>query len=389
MKQFKVRPAVSQHEKWAIDLRRQIHEYPEPAYQEFKTSALAKEILEQLGFKVCSDLGQTGLATIWDSGRPGPTVAIRAEMDALHVTEPDGLSFASKNPGMMHACGHDLHLALVLTVARLITKGALHDNICGRVMIICQPAEEGGAGAQAMLKDGLFNKVAKPDFIFSCHNEPLIPFAKVDISLGPAMAGTVDFRHLVHGKGGHAAMPWASANPLPVAANLISALSNFKCPDDSLLTMTMAQGSTRTNVIPPSALFGGTLRYYSKQSCDLIINFAENEFAKITTQSDFKIEANWHYGYPPTINNKEVAARCTQIFKNFLGDEMVYAGKPSFGGEDFSYFLEEIPGAIFFLGFGKKGDAPLHSPDYMLDENIVPIALELWLRLIENFCQKI
>jgi amidohydrolase len=380
-----VRPAIQRLLPFLIDLRRALHQCPEIMYKEYETSALARRTLEEAGLTVLDGLGETGLAAVWDSGQPGPTVAIRADMDGLNVTEPEGSPFRSKNPGMMHACGHDFHLALLLGLARLIHAGGLAP-LRGRVMFICQPAEEHGAGAAAMLRDGLYEKTARPDMIFAAHAEPMRLPGRLIINPGPIMAGVVDIHIQIHGRGGHAGTPDSAINPLPAMARLISGISSYKPPAGALITLATAHCGERTNVIAPDGAISGTLRYYSRESRQTIQDYVARRCREVAEESKTRIEWQWVDGYPPTINNPEAAALAQEVADSLLAPGAAGPETPSYGGEDFSFFLEKTPGAFLFLGTGGApgGNYPLHSPNFSINEEAIPIGLEFWARLLEK-----
>ncbi len=380
-----VRSEISALTPWLVDLRRSLHRCPEPMFQEERTSALARETLIGTGFRVFDGFGRTGLAALWDTGRPGPTVAFRADMDGLEVTEPEGLPFASERPGFMHACGHDFHLALLLGLARLVAEGGLKGPLAGRLMFIAQPAEEGGGGAAAMLKDGLFDAVARPDFIFAAHADPCRPPGKMAVNPGAVMAGVLDFELVVHGRGGHAGTPRLAENPLPWVARLITALDGFDRPAGGLLTVTMVRGGQRTNVIPPEATCAGTARWHSPAARAAIIGAVDRLRSEAAASGRVSVDLSWRDGYPPTINDPRLAAEVRALAETWLGPDRVRSESPSFGAEDFSFFLREVPGVFLFFGTGGPGcDAPLHSPHFRINETALPLGLEFWARLAEK-----
>ena len=379
-----IRDAIVELTPWLIKVRRELHRVPEVMYKEYNTSGLVNSILSRNGYSIYEGFGKTGLAALWDSGRPGPTAAFRADMDGLEITEPDGCPFASANKGVMHACGHDLHMTLLLGLARLAAEGGL-DLPGGRLMFIAQPAEEGGGGAAAMLRDGLFEKVARPDLIFASHADPLRPPGHLMVNSGPIMAGVLDFIITVSGRGGHAGTPKSALNPLPWLARLIADFADFTPPDDALITVTMVRGGERTNVIPPEASFSGTLRWHSPAGKAKVVDFVNLKCAEAEKIGRVKVELKWVDGYPPTVNHPGAAALVRQVGEGLFAPGLTRSEKPSFGGEDFAYFLEKVPGAYFYLGTGGPGfDAPLHSPNFRINEEALPLSLEFWARLAEK-----
>lgn len=379
-----IRNEIADLTPWLISLRRELHRIPEVMYKEYNTAGLVHSILSWSGYSVREGFGQTGLAALWDSGRPGPTVAFRADMDGLEITEPNGCHFGSENKGVMHACGHDLHLTLLLGLARLAAEGGL--NLPGgRLMFIAQPAEEGGGGAAAMLRDGLFEKVARPDLIFASHADPLRQPGRLMVNPGAIMAGVLDFTITISGRGGHAGTPGSALNPLPWLARLIAEFADFTPPDDALITVTMVRGGERTNVIPPEASFSGTMRWHSPAGKAEVLDFVNQKCAEAERIGQVKVRLEWLDGYPPTVNDPRAATIVKRVGEELFGPGLTKSEKPSFGGEDFAYFLEKVPGAYFYLGTGGLGfDAPLHSPHFKINEEALPLSLELWARLAEK-----
>ena len=382
----KIRPAVAELGPWLVDLRRRLHQCPEPGYGEVKTAALIRAELAALGYDSLGPFGRTGLTAIFDSGRAGATAAFRADMDGLEITEPGAGPWASQNPGFMHACGHDFNMALMLGLARLAALGGLSPALGGRLMFIFQPAEEGGGGAEAMLADGLFTAGSRPDFIFAGHAEPRRPPGRLIINSGPIMAGVLDFHITITGRGGHAGMPHSAVNPLPALGRLATALTGYAPPDGALLALTIVRGGERTNVIPPEAYLAGTARWHTDAARQALKSFVEQTCAGESGRGGLAVELAWRDGYPPTINDPEAAARVREVGQGLLAPGMVTAEKPSFGGEDFSFFLEQVPGVFLFLGTGGPGcNAPLHSPEFQINEEALPLGLEFWARVAEEF----
>lgn len=383
-----VRSEIRALTPWLTDLRRQLHRCPELAYQEERTASLARTVLASAGLAVRDGLARTGLAAIWETGRPGPTAAFRADMDGLNITESEGPFFVSERPGFMHACGHDFHLALLLGLARLAAEGGLKAR-GGRLMFIAQPAEEGGGGAAAMLADGLFETVARPDCIFAGHADPSRPPGRLAVvDAEPVMAGVLDFEITVSGRGGHAGDPRSAENPHPWVARLVTALDEFTPPAGGLITVTMVRGGERSNVIPEEASCAGTARWRSPAARAAIEGFVEKLCLDMAGESRVRIRPRWHEGYPPTINDPRLAGVVRAVAADWLGSEALGSAPSSFGGEDFSYFLEKVPGVFILLGTGGPGcDAPLHSPRFRLNEEALPIWLELWARLAERMLE--
>lgn len=369
---------------WIIETRRQIHANPELKYEEYQTSALAENTFRKLGFELKTGLATTGVAAIWDSGRPGPVIGLRADMDALVINEITNLEFASRKPGLMHACGHDAHMAMLLGTARALAKSGHKWPIRGQVLFICQPAEEGGFGARQMLDDGLYQWCA-PQAVFAAHVDPDRPVGSIIISRGlTAMAGAIDFNIKIIGRGGHAAMPELSDNPLVGIAAVLEALFNAPQPAEAVFTPTVIRTSVRTNTIPNEAEVAGTLRYLSpegRKKAQAILEQAAGQGGAGPLKSFLQLEL----GPPPVLNNPAMANLVRQTATTFLGPNNVIAGEPAFSSEDLAYFLNVTPGALFWLGAADEegSHSPLHSPTFILDERALPLGVEFWLRLVE------
>ena len=381
----KIKDIVPEMTEW----RRQIHEKPEIAYQEKVTSKFIANKLKDFGIEVIEEFGKTGVVGIIqgkENKGQEKSIAIRADMDALPMTEKTNLSYSSKNEGAMHACGHDGHSTMLLGAAKYLSETK---NFYGKVYCVFQPAEEGGnAGAKAMINDGLFKKF-KIDSVWGIHNWPGIPVGEAVIHEGFAMAGGDIIVIEVKGKGGHAAQPQYANDPMVAAGLTITALQSlisrqldpFK---SAVLSITKIEGGSAFNVIPDTVTIGGTLRSTDQKNRNEMLDKIKKVASNTCAISNCELNIEIRPGYPPTINNKECAKLASKIFKKTFGDNSINLKEtPTMGSEDFSYMLEEKPGAYIWLGAGANSEK-LHSPFYDFNDELLPIGAQYWTDLAEN-----
>ena len=371
-----------------IEWRHSIHEKPEVAYQEKDTSDFISKKLNEFGIEVHQGIGKTGIVGIikGKNSNSKKTIGIRADMDALPMTEKTNLPYASKNEGSMHACGHDGHSTMLLGAAKYLAETR---NFHGTVYCIFQPAEEGGnAGAKAMINDGLFKKF-KIDTVWGIHNWPGIPLGQAVIHEGFAMAGGDIIIFTIEGKGGHAAQPQYSNDPMVAAGLTITALQSlisrqldpFK---NAVLSLTKIEGGSAFNVIPDTVTIGGTLRSTNTIIRDDMLKKIKKVALSACAISNCKVNIEIRPGYPSTINDKKSAKLASEIFKNTFGEASINVKEtPTMGSEDFSYMLEEKPGAYIWLGAGEDAEK-LHSAYYDFNDALLPIGAEYWANLAET-----
>ncbi len=363
-----------------IDIRQKIHQNPELMYDVFDTAELVNQTLISLGYQTITGIAQTGLTAILDSGKPGPTVALRADMDALPLTEMNDLPYKSKNEGKMHACGHDGHTATLLAAADLLRNRT--SEFSGKIKFIFQPAEEGGAGAKAMIDDGVLEGI---EAIFGYHNMPYQNH-QILTKAGTLMASADQFKITLKGPGGHAAFPHLTQDPIYASAQIIQALqgiaSRLTNPSESVVvTIAKINAGTNFNVIPDTAVMEGTIRAGDPETRKL----AEQQLYKICEQlaqlNNLECKVDFYPGYPPTINHKHEAKLVLETARLFFPEEQVKDINiiPTMGAEDFSYFLEEIPGCYFFVGNGE--DKCLHSSTYNYNDDILPTATKMMMEV--------
>ena len=370
--------------KW----RHSIHSKPEIAYQEKDTSDFISKKLSEFGIEVHKGIGKTGVVGIikGKNSNSERAIGIRADMDALPMTEKTNLPYTSKNEGAMHACGHDGHSTMLLGAAKYLAETR---NFCGTVYCIFQPAEEGGnAGAKAMINDGLFKKF-KIDTVWGIHNWPGIPLGQAVIHEGFAMAGGDIIVFTIEGKGGHAAQPQYSNDPMIAAGFTITALQSlisrqldpFK---NAVLSLTKIEGGSAFNVIPDTVTIGGTLRSTNEHIRNDMLKKIKKVALNACEISNCKVNIEIRPGYPSTINDEKSAKLATEIFKNTFGDSFINIEEtPTMGSEDFSYMLKEKPGAYIWLGAGEDAEK-LHSAHYDFNDALLPIGAEYWANLAET-----
>ena len=379
-------------------LRRDIHAHPELCYEEQRTAELVARQLAAWGIAVHRGLGQTGVVgTIVgrDGGASGRAVGLRADMDALPMHESNTFAHASQHPGKMHACGHDGHTAMLLAAAQYLAQ---HRDFDGTVQLIFQPAEEGGAGARAMIEDGLFEQFPV-EAVFGMHNWPGMPAGSMAVSPGPVMASSNEFKITIHGKGGHAAMPSNCIDPVPIACQMVQAFQtiitrNKKPIDAGVISVTMVHTGEATNVVPDHCELQGTVRTFSTEVLDLIERrmrqVAEHTCAAHEATCTFEFERN----YPPTINTPAEAAFARQVMVDIVGEAQVLAQEPTMGAEDFAFMLQARPGAYCFIANGDGGHrdlghgggpCTLHNPSYDFNDDLIPLGATYWVRLAEEW----
>ncbi|KQT53922.1 MULTISPECIES: M20 aminoacylase family protein [unclassified Aureimonas] len=371
----------------AVLWRHHLHERPELLYEVEETAAFVAERLRSFGCDtVETEIGRTGVvATI--RGRRGTSerrIALRADMDALPIKEETGLPYASQRPGAMHACGHDGHTAMLLGAARTLAETRDFD---GTVILVFQPAEEGGAGARAMIEDGLVTRF-RPDAFYGLHNIPGIALGTFAVRPGPIMAATDEFRVAITGRGGHAAIPHRTADPILAGAALVQGLQQIVSRNTDplaslVVSVTQFHAGFAHNVIPDDAIVSGTVRSLSDETRTAAEARIRAIAAGIALAHDCALEVEYQRNYPVTVNDPTAATFCGDIAAGLVGEEAIdRAVDPLMGGEDFSYMLEQRPGAFAFIGNGPS--ANLHHALYDFDDRAIPYGIAYWVALTEK-----
>ncbi|WP_370261535.1 M20 aminoacylase family protein [Limnobacter sp.] len=395
MKQAAVNP--QKIEQW-VNTRRDIHAHPELRYEENRTADIVAKRLIELGYKVETGLGVTGVVGTLQGRKTGrgACIGLRADMDALPIQEKNQFAHASRHPGKMHACGHDGHVAMLLGAAQELAE---NPDFCGTVVLIFQPAEEGGAGAKRMIEDGLFDKYPV-DAVFAMHNWPGLKEGEFAAHEGPVMASSNEFSIEIQAKGAHAAMPDLGTDPIVIAAQLITAFQtivsrNCKPVEPAVLSVTQIQAGEAINVIPNSATMQGTIRTFSIDTLDVM----EAQFRKLTTELcaafGAKAELKFERKYPPTINTIAMAQLAQRALQTIPEVSAVHNNlAPTMGAEDFAYMLQHKPGAYLWIGNGEGGHrshghgigpCTLHNPSYDFNDRILPLGVKAWLAIVHTY----
>ena len=376
-------------------IRRDIHAHPELCFQENRTADVIAKALTDWGIPIHRGLGKTGVVGIVKNGTSSRAVGLRADIDALPMTEHNTFEHASKHAGKMHACGHDGHTAMLLAAAKHFSK---HRNFDGTVYLVFQPAEEGGGGAREMIADGIFDKFPM-EAIFGAHNWPGMPVGTVGLNPGAVMASSNAFRVVIKGKGSHAALPYMGIDPVPVACQMVMAWQtiitrNRKPIDPGVISATMIHTGEAINVVPDSAEIRGTVRTFSMETLDMIERrmreVAEHTSAAFGATCEFEFTRS----YPPTINHAAETEFVRRALSSVVGSGQIVPFEPTMGAEDFSFFLQAKPGCYFMLGNGDgehrigghgMGPCMLHNPSYDFNDELIPVGASCWVKIAEEW----
>lgn len=362
-----------------IDWRRDFHRHPELAFTETRTASLVADQLHQLGLEVQTGVGRTGVVALLDGASDGPTVLLRFDMDALPIREENQVPYASVNPGVMHACGHDGHTAIGLAVAHLLSDQ--RSRIHGRLKFVFQPAEEIAEGAQAMIQDGVLQD-PEPEVALGLHLWNTLPVGQVGIMPGPVMAGADIFDVIVRGAGGHGASPHETRDPLLAAAHIVTALQsvisrNVNPLDSAVLSVTSFIAGTASNIIPSEVTLKGTIRTYTDAVHDLTIRRLKQVTEGIAQAMDCVAEVTVTSLTPPLVNHPEVTQVVQQAIAPYTEPENLLPDIRTMGAEDMAIFLNRIPGCFFFVGSANSQrdlSYPHHHPRFDFDEAALPLA---------------
>jgi amidohydrolase len=360
--------------------RRAIHQQPELAYGEQQTADLVARRLRELGIPIRTGVGGTGVVGLIEGARPGRTVLLRADMDALPIEEESGLPFVSANKGVMHACGHDAHTACLLGASRLLLER--RHEFAGAVKLMFQPAEEGGAGAVRMIEDGVL-KDPDVDAAFMLHVSHADLAGTVGVAPGPALAGADSFTVTIEGRGGHAARPQNAVDPIVAAAQVVSAVQTLvsrEVPPDqpAVLTLGRLAAGTAHNIIPDRATIQGTIRAYDDDLMQMLEDRLQETVRGVAAALRARAEINFEMRYPPTINDAAMAELFHGAAAAVLGADAVHEGSPQMAAEDFSFVLQRVPGAMLRLGVRSPSWSemrPVHTPRFQLDESALPVGV--------------
>ena len=381
-------PVINRIADFADDLtawRRHLHQHPELQFDCHRTAAFVVAKLRAFGVdEIHEGIATSGVVAIINGQGPGPTIGLRADMDALPMTETTGAAYASTVPGKMHACGHDGHTTMLLGAARYLAETR---NFAGRVALIFQPAEEGGGGAEVMVRDGVLDRFDIAQ-VYALHNSPGTPTGRFWTTPGPIMAAADTFHIDVQGKGGHGAYPHDCRDPVIAAVGIVQAIQTIssrsnRALDDLVISVTQIHTGTTDNVIPDTAYINGTVRTFDTAVQAMVIDRLEQIVAGQAESFGVQATLRFEKGYPPTVNNADKAAFAAGVAREIAGEAGVRddAG-PEMGAEDFSYMLNARPGAYLFIGNGDT--AGLHHPAFDFDDAAAPVGASFFARLVER-----
>lgn len=381
-----IRTEIKKIENMIIDWRRDFHQYPELSFKEHRTGDVIANELRSMGLEPKINVGKTGVTADLEFG-DGPTIGLRADMDALPIQETSGLSFSSKNDGVMHACGHDGHMAMLLGAAKVLTQKV--DQYNGTVRFIFQPAEEGEGGARYMIEDGCLEGL---DEIYGIHVWNYQPVGEVGVKDGPVLAAADMFDIKVKGIGGHGAAPQGTVDSIVIASHLVQALQtivsrNTNPLESTVISVGKINGGHNFNIIADEVSLSGTARAYTEENRSLIKTRMKEIIQGIEKTYNAQITFDYKDGYPPTINHTEPAEKVLKAAKQVVGSK---AGMPylSMGGEDFAYYLKEKPGCFFFVGSAPNEkelfETPHHCSHFNMDERALLVGPSIYLNLLDN-----
>jgi hippurate hydrolase len=369
--------------------RRDFHVHPELQYELPRTAGKVAELLRSFGVdEVVTGIAQSGVVGVIKGRGPGKNIGIRADMDALPILERTGLDYASQTPGRMHACGHDGHTSILLGTAKYLAETR---NFDGNAVLIFQPAEEGGAGGRAMVEAGIMDRFGV-DEVYGLHNMPGQAAGSIAMRVGGLMAASDEFNIVVEGQGGHAAWPHNTVDPVMIAAQLITALHTIVSREidpirSAVLSVTMMQGGEAFNIIPQKVKLTGTVRSLNDEVRDLMEERLKAVTKGIVETFGGKAEVTYRRGYPVVENTPDETAYAAAIAASVVGEDRVDANvDPKMGGEDFSYMLQARPGAYVFLGNGPSSE--LHSDTYNFNDEIIPVGVSFFVKLVEGASQR-
>jgi len=363
-------------------IRRDLHRHPELGFEEVRTAGIVASELRGMGIEVTTGLAKTGVVALMEGARPGPVLLLRFDMDALPIMEETGAVYASQTPGKMHACGHDGHVAVGLTVARLL--GIHRADMAGTVKIMFQPAEEGLGGAEGMIEAGVLENPA-PKYSLALHLWNEQPVGWLGVGPGPVMAGAEIFKVRLTGKGGHGAMPHQSIDPVVAAAQLITALQtivarNVSPLEASVISVTQIQGGDAFNVIPPSVTFQGTIRTFDAGVRQITIERFRQVVHGVAGAMGCQAEIDLRLLTPAVVNDVYMAEKVQNAARTYLPEFKIEPAYRTMGSEDMAYVMQKIPGCYFFVG-SANGEKGLlyghHHPRFDFDESVLPRAAAL------------
>ncbi len=372
-----------------LSARRHIHQHPELSFKETETAAFVADRLRALGYEPITGIAGTGIKAVLRGARPGPSVGLRADMDALPLREEPGLPFASEHEGVMHACGHDAHTAMLLGAAEALRD--LRDELAGNVVFIFQPAEElPPGGAKPMIEAGVLED-PHVDYIFGLHQGDVLPVGTLAVAGGPRAASADTFHITIRGHGGHAAMPHRAIDVIAAGGMAITGIHQIvsrKLPaiQPAVITIGQVHAGTKENIIPELLTMSGTVRCFDEALRKQIPDYLRGVIEPAAAMYGASAELDYRFGYPVTINDVQMAEVSRRAAARLVGDEQVFTPEPIMPAEDFSYYLQRVPGAFASLGVGTPGStrrtSASHSPGFFLDEAALPYGVAYYVSLV-------
>ena len=367
------------------DWRQHIHSNPELGFECHKTADFVISKLQEFGVdEIHSKIAKSGVVALIKGKTPGKTIGLRADMDALPLTETKNHRYKSKVPGAMHACGHDGHMTMLLGAAKYLTETR---NFSGNVALIFQPAEEGGGGAEVMCKEGIMEKFSINQ-VYGIHNDPSLPLGFFKTCKGPTMAAADEFSIFIKGKGGHGANPEDTIDPLIIAVQIAQAIQtissrNLSALDPVVISITQIHSGTTHNIVPSNAFINGTVRTLTKETQKTVVKRLSEVCKGHSIVFDGDVKLDYQYGYPPTINHSKETDFAAGVAAEIVGEKNVNANAdPIMASEDFSYMIEERPGS--YLAVGQGVGPALHNPEYDFNDNLSPIGASFFAKLVET-----
>ncbi len=370
--------------------RRDFHMHPELAFQEHRSAGLIADRLHELGYQVQTGIATTGVVALLEGQQPGPVVMLRFDMDALPITEENETEYVSQNPGVMHACGHDGHMAMGLGVATLVAQR--RDEMTGTLKLVFQPAEEGANGAEAMVKEGVLENPC-PDVFLATHVWNEKPVGTIDVSPGAIMAAAEKWTCTVRGKGGHGALPHQTVDPIVATAQIVTALQtvvsrNVSPLETAVVTAGTVHGGDAFNVIPAQVEMTGTIRTYSPQVREIVLRRVREVIEGVAVACGAEAELEIVPLTPAVVNDAGVAEVVRAAAEAVVGPENVSSGERTMGSEDAALFMQDVPGCYFFLGSAnaERGlDAPHHNPRFDFDEDVLPLGVAILMHALAHY----
>lgn len=376
--------------EYTRSMRRDFHSHPELGFQEVRTAGIVARELNQLGLEVTTGVGKTGVVALLEGEQPGPVILLRFDMDALPIVEETGAEYASQNYGVMHACGHDGHTAIGLTVARMLNRH--RQELAGTVKFAFQPAEEGLGGAESMIADGVLEN-PRPELTLALHLWNEQPVGWLGVANGPSMAAAEIFKVRITGKGGHGAVPHLAIDPVLAASQIVTALQSIPARNVSplqsaVISVTMIHGGEAFNVIPPVVELQGTIRTFEPAVRQHVLERFREVIAGVGKALGCTVDIDIQSLTPAVINEPELAARVQKVAARILPEDEVAVNFSTMGSEDMAFMMQKVPGCFFFVGSAnaEKGlNAPHHHPRFDVDETALPKAAALMASAAADF----